>query len=158
MKNLFQKFDNLSIGQQELVNFVFSLLLALVLFAVLFFGVDDNGEFKSRMVEGVANFLVSIANFYVATLFFIPTFLLLLLKAALLGTPKYKYFNYIAQFITGIFYTLGSCFVVVAIVAVLFGIPFNSIIFWAGILVCLLGYGFYIIFQTAIQRTSTPQT
>lgn len=130
--------------------------MALLLF--LIFGIGDEGNFKNVFVEGAVNFLISIVFFYIAVFFFIPIFLLLLLKAALLETPKYKWFNYVAQFITGIFYSLGSCVMIVATISPMHGIPFNPVVFGFGLGFILLGYGLFEIFQAAIQRTPTPQT
>ncbi len=158
MKNIFKKFDGLSLGKQEGVNALFSISFAIPVLLIVLWGVDENGAFKGGALEWTVNFLGSIVGFYVAVLFLIPTFLFILLKAALFDTPKYKVFSYIAQFITGIFYTLGACIMVVSCVAPMHGVDFDLYLLLFGFAFLLFGFALFHIFQAAIQRTPTPQT
>jgi hypothetical protein len=157
LKTLWEKITELTIGEQELVNFVFSLLLTIPLLLFLLFGIESDGTYKNTYVESAIDILLSITGVYLAFLLLIPSFLSLLLKAYLFDTPIYKSFYYIAQFITGVFYSLGFGLCIFASVTPKYGITFNQTIFTYGVFLIILGYALFHIFQFFIQRSSTPK-
>lgn len=158
VKRILKKVSLMSVGKQEFVNFLFSMLFVIALLILMVSGVQDDGGFKNLFVEKSMNALMSFLTLYMVLIFFLPLFLLLLLKAALFEVPQYPLFNVIAQFFTGTFYSLGMCISAFSVAAVPYGVEFDSKICMFGLSVTFLGYAVYEILQMAIQRTSTPTT
>lgn len=157
MKDWIKKLASFSPAKQEFINFSVSMLPPVILLLVLILGVDEKGDFRHGIFESVATFFTSTTSFYVATLIAIPMFLLLALKAHLLDVPRYDFFTWFSQGITGVFYSLGVSIMTVMACVTRYDISFNSSIFLLGFGLVVLGVGLFFIFQALIQRRSDPR-
>ena len=72
MKEVLEKKTPYSIGKQELINFIISAILPLILLLLLTFGVSEDGSFKNSFVTWAVDFIATDFWMWVALLSFLP--------------------------------------------------------------------------------------
>lgn len=149
---------NTPVGKQEFDNFKISLLLSLILGFILILGVDEEGRFRQEMLGSIATWLLSDKAIYLAIFMIIPLSFWTLLKMALLNIEKSPWFNAVAQLVTGFFYSFGCGVLIFLFASLHHGYEFNWEFLIFGLASNFVGYGLYLMFQTAIQRTATPKS
>ena len=156
MKNYINRMNSLSPNKQESINLLISAIFPVILLLLLLFGVTSSGEFKNSLIKWMVESLLTDKTLWGVLLFAIPVFTLFLLKALILGVPNLKVFNWVAQLLTGVFYSFGLSIIVLAFTAPKYGHDLNMFIIIMGLATTLVGCGLYYIFQVLIQRKINP--
>jgi hypothetical protein len=156
MGNFFKELDSMTPFNKEVLNFCLSMLVTIALTILLLFGVEADGTFKNETVRMLVESILSVTGMNLVLFCLIPMFLLTLFKAYLFDAPKYIAFDYVAQFVTGTFYSFGSCIMALCIISTTYGYYFDLGFFILGCAIFFIGFGLYQVFQAMIQRKLMP--